>query len=161
MDGAPGYTHLLTHHLPMAIRLCLTIKVFLKVKIAFVLAGFHSTSSSNMLIFQFHFEYTGAWTVVLNFFHLYNLPGRLLDPKLFRNSFEIISSLVYINFSSESLKKSLLTEAWHTLGYNPANIWMLWERSQYVIGGPGPEKAQFVYHAGLLLTGERHQCGWG
>lgn len=106
MDGAPGYTHLLTHHLSMAIRLCLTIKVFLKVKIAFVLAGFHSTSSSNMLIFQFHFEYTGAWTVVLNFFRLYNLPGRLVDPKLFRNSFEIISSLVYIKFSSE-FKKNL------------------------------------------------------
>ncbi len=95
----------LSHHLPMAIRLCLTIKVFLKVKITFVLAGFHSTSSSNMLIFQFHFEYTGAWTVVLISF-LYNLPGRLVDPKLFRNSFEIIS-VWYISTFLQSLSKNL------------------------------------------------------
>ncbi len=36
IDEAPDYTHILSHHLPMVIRLCLTIKVFLKVKITFI-----------------------------------------------------------------------------------------------------------------------------
>lgn len=78
---------------------------------------------------------------MLNFFSLYNLPGRLVDPKLFRNSFETISSLVNINFSSEFLKKSLLTGAWQTLG-DLCGALSSGDEASMFIGGPGPQKAQ-------------------